>query len=556
MVDRHKDVMLNAALDYLELGCSIIPCKPDKKPYIAWEEYQNRKPTKIEVLKWWGETYPEASIGVVTGKVSQRVCVDIDNPKIRHEPIDALVKFNPPTAMTPNDGYHLWFLNPEEEVRNSTGFLEGIDFRGEGGYAIVAPSINGNGKAYRWKKHFHETTLVVLPDNIIKLIKGGGRQKHEYSLKIPKIVDDSSCNANVIAITNDDTRLQTITRFFSEGRRDDDLFHAANVMIKGGAHKDFVVDVLLRLASRCNPPFSANEAVEKVKSALNRGDKRVGSVADEVRHWIKTQEGYFTNQECCRDLGYSTPQEKVNVNVILKRLCDKEGLIVRYGAKAGCYRLTVDDCETIDWQSAPTNSINLRWPLGIEDLIEVYPSNICIVAGTPNSGKTSILLEFARLNCKKFKINYFNSEMGPTELRNKLEMWKEENVETWKRINFKQRDCNFSDVIKPDEINIIDYLEVLNDFWKVGEMISEIHKKLKNGIAVIAIQKNKGAELGRGGSIGTEKARLYMNLEFGKLKIMKAKNWRSNDNPNGMVKDYILSGGWKFISDKPWHKDI
>ena len=33
-----------AALEYLARGFSVIPVKPDKKPYIKWEEFQKRHP--------------------------------------------------------------------------------------------------------------------------------------------------------------------------------------------------------------------------------------------------------------------------------------------------------------------------------------------------------------------------------------------------------------------------------------------------------------------------------------------------------------------------------
>jgi len=83
--------------------------------------------------------------------------------------------------------------------------------------------------------------------------------------------------------------------------------------------------------------------------------------------------------------------------------------------------------------------------------------------------------------------------MGLSELRMRLELFENCTKDLWKQVRFYERSENFDDVIDPNGINIIDYLEVLDDFWKVGQQIKAIHDKLKNGIAVIAIQKNKGA---------------------------------------------------------------
>jgi hypothetical protein len=45
-----------------------------------------------------------------------------------------------------------------------------------------------------------------------------------------------------------------------------------------------------------------------------------------------------------------------------------------------------------------------------------------------------------------------------------------------KILNFKtvQRSANFADVIQPDQINIIDYLEITDNFFLVAEELSEI----------------------------------------------------------------------------------
>jgi len=553
-----KDLMLKSALEYLDAGYSIIPCGLDKKPFLKWESYQKKRPTKIEVLDWWGVKYPEANIGLITGKISGVCAIDVDDVIIKHKDITDLLALEPPIAKTPRGGKHIIFANPDVEVRNTTGFLDKVDFRGEGGYILVAPSKNGGTNAYAWERDIFTTDLTKLPSNIIKLINkniGENFGKTEDSLVIP---ETSPCHHDVTTMTKSDNfkeNLQKVTRFFHEGRRDEDIFHTAHVMLKGGGNPQFITDVLRRLSTTCSPPFSIKDADEKIRSAMARVDRKAASVADEVRAWVKYQDGYFTTTECFAGLNASTKTEKNNINVILKRLCDKEKIIAKFGAKSGCYRVIDNESSVINWEEAPTMPMSIKWPLQMEELVETYPSNIIVIAGTANSGKTSVVLDFARMNCDRYPINYFNSEMGPSELRIRLDKFENTTRDTWRKINFEERNSNFADVIRPDEINIIDYMEVLTDFWKIGEMISAIHSKLKKGIAVIAIQKNKGAELGRGGALGTEKPRLYCSLEFGKISIVKAKNWKAHENPNGMCRKFKLAGGWRFIPDGLWVKE-
>jgi hypothetical protein len=62
---------------YLDNKMSCFPVGKDKKPLIQWKEYQERRATEEEVDKWI-ETFPEMQIGIVTGKISGIIVVDIE----------------------------------------------------------------------------------------------------------------------------------------------------------------------------------------------------------------------------------------------------------------------------------------------------------------------------------------------------------------------------------------------------------------------------------------------------------------------------------------------
>jgi hypothetical protein len=111
-------------------------------------------------------------------------------------------------------------------------------------------------------------------------------------------------------------------------------------------------------------------------------------------------------------------------------------------------------------------------------------------------------------------------------------------------------------VIRPDGLNIIDFLELSgDDYLKVGETIRRIWGKLTTGVCFIAIQKRYGSDLPQGGIGAIEKARLALSLDRGVVKIVKAKNWRDGrSNPNGLEMAFKLVDGWKFIESGPWTK--
>ena len=136
--------------------------------------------------------------------------------------------------------------------------------------------------------------------------------------------------------------------------------------------------------------------------------------------------------------------------------------------------------------------------------------------------------------------------MGAEELRVRLDKF-EVPATAWKNVRFFERSFKFSDVIKPNEVNVVDYFEVVENFYSIAGDIKAIFDKLKNGIALINIQKKIGSSLGRGAEFGLEKARLYIALDAGKLTIVKAKNWVDRAvNPNGRVIEFKLINGCKF----------
>ena len=83
---------MEAALELLDLGWSIIPCKPDtKRPRIKWKQYQDTLPTYEEVEQWWSD-FPDDPIALITGTLSGVVVVDCDNEEALHAGFDARKK--------------------------------------------------------------------------------------------------------------------------------------------------------------------------------------------------------------------------------------------------------------------------------------------------------------------------------------------------------------------------------------------------------------------------------------------------------------------------------
>ena len=371
---------------------------------------------------------------------------------------------------------------------------------------------------------------------------------HDYDVDAFEFLSDKIQNIDTVT-----TIQNTLDINFNEGNRDSSLFHVANCLAKGHMAEENIMEVIKILACSCNPPFSEEEAERKVKSALSRRGTVTKSLAHDIRLWVESCEGSFHGSEIDRELKLVTPDEMQNRTRVLSRLCD-EGIIERVGGRRGYYKYADKKCEPIDYKNARASPIYFRWPLPtLESMVEIFEGNICLISGAPNAGKTAFMLDFTKRNMDKFKIHYFSSEMSAIEMRKRLLMFEDVELEDWKFFP-KERVSDFEDVIVPDEINIIDFLELHDNFWMVGSMLKSIHDKLRKGVALVALQKNPGAPIGLGGYRGMDKPRLYMTLDpdypGGIATVVKAKNWATTINPNNYSCRFKLVNGCRFMEDE------
>lgn len=507
--------ILNAANEYLSRKFSIIPVAKSKKPIIPWEKYQKELPSKENINAWWGNS-TQNNIAIVTGVISNLAVIDIDDIEAAKPVLDTLIPefLDIPAVQTPSGGQHLYFRCPDDKIGNNAKAVPGCDFRANGGYVIVPPSEN-----YTWINPIQDD-IPNLPQAYINYVKTHSSKKEKHLVN-------------------------TDISYFEHGRRDDDLFTVANVLTKAGHNHEFIVETLRRIV------LSWGETDEvwvqaKVESALKREGQKHVSLSEEIQEWINHSSGMFLSTDIYRDLNIVDRKAKKNCSEILRRLVDKS-VIERIGIKNGCFRKLELEENIIEWQNTKIqDNYDIVLPFEIHDLVNLYPKNIIIIAGVPNSGKTAFLLNIIKDNMGLQDIYYFSSEMGAQELKIRLSKFRNISTEQW-HFTAIERASNFADCIKPDGLNIIDFLEISDNFYAIGASIKAIYDKLQEGIAIIAIQKKKDADYGRGAEFSMEKARLYITLDSGTLRIVKAKNWKSVDrNPKNEIVDFKLINGCEF----------
>lgn len=136
--------LYSKALQFSVLGYAVIPLGKNKKPLIgAWKKYQTTKPTDREIEYWWNK-WPEANVGIITGKISGITVVDLDPDKKTGILSTELNTFPETfTVRTPSGGYHLYYSYDPTLDNSVKAFpeLPSVDIRNDGGYVVGAHSV-------------------------------------------------------------------------------------------------------------------------------------------------------------------------------------------------------------------------------------------------------------------------------------------------------------------------------------------------------------------------------------------------------------------------------
>lgn len=261
------------------------------------------------------------------------------------------------------------------------------------------------------------------------------------------------------------------------------------------------------------------------------------------------QAEWFTHYDICSYFQWEDPQIRREVSKKLyhdaTEMADPK---LEKNNKA--FRLVDKTAVEIDWDNADVNAVyQLKLPYDIhtgaifpfEENIYVPPKGLVIVAGSSNAGKTTFLLNMMIRNMDKFKVVYFTSELSAVALKRRLvpfEEWYElRNGDGKPKFQILDRADNFHDIIYPKYSNymvFVDYLDVNNEaeYFKLKPYIRRIKRAMGNGVAVVALQKRPGLSDAFGGANLRSDADLYFALDFGKLEVVKAKDY-VGENPNG-----------------------
>lgn len=354
----------------------------------------------------------------------------------------------------------------------------------------------------------------------------------------------------------------------------DELTEYAMILARGGSPKKQALSALMRICETEGPPFTEGD----VKIIWETAGRAVGTswkaCTDYIQQYlqnvrnasfsVRDVSAFILDRPEVSETVLKRPDTSKTVrDNVRKRLWElSQTGKLRPERRAGWYHQIDQDLEPLDWLDVDTTPEGIMLPFNLNKIVEIFSGNVILVSGCRNAGKTAILLNIVKDNMHLYDVTYFNSEMDGTEFKKRLTQFDDVSLNGWRFKPYRRR-CDFADVLEKGKgnLNVIDYLEIYENFYEIGARINEIWEALDGAIAVIAVQKPMSRKIPLGGELSLDKPRLVLAVDKGKVTILKAKNWAPGveHDPDGKVLYFKLLkganlmpliGAWRWEDEK------
>ena len=144
-----------SASRYAAKGWAVFPLVPRAKTPLTEHGFKDAT-TDAVIVDGWARRWPDANVGIVTGERSGIDVLDVDPKNGGDVTLAALIAEHGAlpltlTAETGGGGTHVVFRHVPG-VGRVIGFRPGLDYLGDNGYAVAAPSVHPSGGIYRWRR--------------------------------------------------------------------------------------------------------------------------------------------------------------------------------------------------------------------------------------------------------------------------------------------------------------------------------------------------------------------------------------------------------------------
>lgn len=265
--------VLDLAHAHANKGHTVFPCNPANKAPLTSRGFKDASSNHRQIQDWWAQ-HPNAMIGMPCGQANDFWVVDCDGEEGKANFLALCQEhgYEPRTLCqaTPSGGCHFLFAWPADRIiRNSASKLaKNVDVRGEGGYIIVAPSVNSTGGRYRW---IGTASKASAPDWLLDMVCPPPAQPcAPQPMQATSNNNSNGRNAYAEAALADEcAKVATACK----GTRNDTLYKAANSLFQfvasGNLSEQEVQAGLERAAEACG--LTADDGLQSVLKTIASG---------------------------------------------------------------------------------------------------------------------------------------------------------------------------------------------------------------------------------------------------------------------------------------------
>jgi len=234
------------------------------------------------------------------------------------------------------------------------------------------------------------------------------------------------------------------------------------------------------------------------------------------------------------------------------------------------YRVINRDIKPIRWMDAddeeyfelkfPTDhDYNTEFPF--KDTVNISSGDIVVIGGVSNAGKSALALNFLAENIDVHPCVLMGSEYveldGEPDPRFKRRLknidWVEWTVDGESKFDLLPVDKDYEDAVVPNKINIIDWIDLSDNFFQIHQVIKDIKLGIGKGIAIIVLQKNEEKTLAVGGTFSKNLAQFYFTIDYmgkeSRLNVIKVKDKKEGHNIERRSWGFNIAGQGSRLQD-------
>jgi hypothetical protein len=197
--------------------------------------------------------------------------------------------------------------------------------------------------------------------------------------------------------------------------------------------------------------------------------------------------------------------------------------------------------------------LKIPTPLWLNEYLKFPPGSMVMIAGVASTAKTIMGMQWAAALRELMEVYYFQRELSKGERADRrsnleahlnLPLGTLENEINWIRprsldvLDARAMD-DLAQMITPGAAVFVDYLQISDQFYRIGEVLPKLAHNIGDGLLVIFVQKDRHKPTGRGDSHLEEFPRVVLTLDpvngSDEHCVLRFRKWKAKAKPSSKL---------------------